>query len=207
MNILDSTATILNKETISDAMVCKRLERVARTCYKSEDKITEDSYRSFVKRLLKAKHFGIFEHQDISVLITTSRAIANELVRHRIASYAQESTRYVRYDNVDFVYDQFYITAEQDRLMADSLQVVESLYLNLLHSGVSPQFARNILPLCTKTDIVVTANIRSWMHILAKRTETGVHPEMIQIMSIILDEMIILLPTIFGSFDEWKEYV
>jgi thymidylate synthase (FAD) len=207
MKIVDSTATILNKDTLSDAIVCKRLERVARTCYQSGDKITEDSYRTFVKKLLTAKHFGIFEHQDISISITTSRAIANELVRHRLASYAQESTRYVRYDNLEFVYNEFYLTPEQETLMEDSLQVVESLYLNLLNSGMTPQFARNILPLCTKTEIVITANIRSWMHMLAIRTAVGVHPEMIQLMSIVLDELVILLPTIFGRFDEWKDYV
>ena len=207
MKIGEHSVTILNKETISDAMVCKNLERIARTCYQSSHKITEDSYRSFVKRLIQARHFGILEHQNISVSITTSRAIANELVRHRLASYAQESTRYVRYDNVEFIIDDFYLTEEQSSLMMDSLQVVESLYLNLLNAGVTPQFARNILPLSTKTEIVITANIRSWMHILAMRHTVEAHPEMRQLSGIILDEFTILLPTIFGTFEEYKEYV
>jgi thymidylate synthase (FAD) len=207
MKIIESSVTIINPELISDAMVCKRLERIARTCYQSEDKINEASYRPFVKKLLKAKHFSIFEHEQISVSIITSRAIANQLVRHRLASYAQESTRYVKYNDLEVIYDDFNLNTKQAELMLESMQVVESLYLNLLHAGIMPQFARNILPIATKTEIVVTANIRAWMHILATRLSHGAHPEMIQIMETVLDEFIILMPTIFGSFEEWKDYV
>lgn len=207
MKILESTVAIMNPELISDAAVCKKLEKIARTCYQSENKIDEASYRPFIKKLLKARHFSIFEHEKISVVITTSRDIANQLVGHRLASYVQESTRYVKYDDLEVVYDDFNLSTRQAELMLESMQVVESLYLNLLSAGIMPQFARNILPLATKTEIVMTANIRAWMHILATRMATGAHPEMIQIMGVILDEFIILMPTIFGSFEEWKDYV
>jgi len=203
MEVYKQSAKILTKN-LSDAEVCKHLERVARVCYKSEDKITDVSAAPMIIKLLKAQHFSIFEHTTVSISLTTNRAIANELVRHRLASYAQESTRWIKYDNIDIVIDEFYFTEAQIDMLRIAAKFAEQAYKSLIDMGCRQQFARDILPLCTKTDIIVTANLRSWFHILNTRLSAPSHPYIQCLSELILEELEGALPTIFGN-EYWKE--
>jgi len=191
------------------------IEKAGRTCYKSEEKITEDSCIKFVDMVTKRGHESVLEHSAITVKIICDRGVTHEIVRHRLAAYSQESTRYCNYKGgVTFVippwvdiksgeyeYDSALGTGDISsikwaKLMWDS----EWTYVDLvkLHSW-TPQQARSVLPNSTKTEIVITANIREWRHILKLRTSKAAHPQMQEIMIPILKEFNKLFPILFAD--------
>lgn len=164
-----------------------RLERCARICYKSEDKITGPSDSGFLKRILNSGHESVIEHEKITVLFIIDRGISHELVRHRIGSYSQESTRYCNYSKDKFgheitVIDPFFFTpgSIEYKLWEESCLMAEKNYLQLLANGAAPQEARAILPTCLKTEIAVTFNIREWRHFFNLRCAHAAHPQMRQ---------------------------
>ena len=185
MQIIDQSWEWLQKP--SDML--QLIELAGRTCYKSEDRITEGSAEKFVKMIVKLGHDSVIEHVGASIRFITNRGVTHELVRHRIASYSQESTRYVRYSGgMQFIrpvwWDESSYTEEQKQIWKDAMESAEKIYLNALEKGDKPEQAREILPHSLKTEIVVTANFREWRHIFTARCSKKAHP---QIRALMLD--------------------
>jgi thymidylate synthase (FAD) len=167
------------------------LEVVGRTCYKSEDKMTEDSSSKFVKKLNDLGHMAMLEHCVASVRFVCDRGVSHELVRHRLCSFAQESTRYCNYSKDKFdkqisVIEPPGLDMEQTAMWRDAVLVAEKVYMAMLETGVQPQIARSVLPTCLKTEIWMTANLREWQHIFKLRTSVKAHPQMKELMDQVL---------------------
>jgi thymidylate synthase (FAD) len=186
------------------------LERAGRTCYKSEGKITPDSAEKFVGMLIKRGHHAMIEFGSIIVKFVTNRGVTHELVRHRLCSFAQESTRYVNYGGSDI---QFIRPVWVDPIVLQSLEIeneaaakwvaacdeAETYYNLLLHEGWRPEQAREVLPNSLKTEIVVQANVREWRHIFKLRTAPQAHPQMRALMRPLLAELKGKLPVVFDD--------
>lgn len=189
--------------------VLKHLETVARTCYKSEDKITEQSAPKMVKGLIKSHHTAMIEHFSVSVKMIVDRGVSHEIVRHRIASYAQESTRYCNYSQGKFgneitvIKPLFFDEGTPEYIIwEESCMQAEKAYNELIEMGRSPQEARSVLPNSLKTEIVVTMNLREWIHFFNLRalgTTGAPHPQMKEIAIMVLEEFSNQLPEIFGD--------
>ena len=189
-------------ETPIGAEMLARIERVGRTCYKSEDRITDDSAEDFVAMLLRRGHESVVEHVSMSVRFICDRGVSHELVRHRLASFAQESTRYCTYkDGLAVIQPVKWptMTLQQQQLWYRGVRQAEYFYTSLLGSGMSAQDARDMLPTCTKTEVVVTTNLRHWREILRQRTDKAAHPAMRALMSGLLAELKRKLPTLFND--------
>ena len=160
-----------------------QIEAAGRTCYKSEDKITSDSAYNFAKSMRVRGHYAMLEHAAASFRIITDRGITHEIVRHRLASYAQESTRFCNYSKDQFGNECTFIeppelTFKQKELWKKSCQFAEKQYLEMINAGCSPQIARSVLPNCLKTEIVMMANLREWRHFVSIRSTRNAHPQM-----------------------------
>lgn len=217
MKIVEPSYEILTDISKDGIKELQQIERVARVCYKSEDKIKEDgsSAKKLVSFLVKQGHEAMLEHSQLSVKFICDRGIANELVRHRIASFAQESTRYCNYASERMggeiqVIMPYYIPREQfcklnDREVdiktawIESVCEAESKYLVMIQSGMRPEEARCVLPTCLKTEIVVTANYREWRNIFKLRTPVAAHPQMRELMCPLLKELQKKIPIIFDD--------
>jgi thymidylate synthase (FAD) len=175
------------------------LELCGRTCYKSEDKITPCSADNFIRQLMDCGHYSVIEHMVATIRLITNRGVTHELVRHRIASYSQESTRYVRYNDVEFIKPVWFdnMSDMEQATFIDALKDAEISYITLLQLGWRPEQAREILPNALKTEIVVTANFREWMHIFKLRTSNKAHPQMRKLMQDVMDEFCRRVPVIF----------
>lgn len=184
----------------------KRIEAAGRTCYKSESSITDDSAKEFVAKIIKNGHESVIEHEKLSFRVICDRGVTHEIVRHRLASYSQESTRYVRYDgNMEFIRPLFWSEAEDKyKLWYQFMAAVEIQYKNLLHMGASPQEARSLLPNSLKTEIVITMNLRELRHFFRLRCAKAAHPQMQQVAKMMLFGAIDYIPVVF---DEFKEYL
>lgn len=178
----------------------KRIEYCGRICYKSEDSITEDSHKNFVKNRLEDGHLSIFEHCNISVLFTLSRAASHQLVRHRIASFSQESQRYNKYENatIRIIIPPTFDEQSQQEFIK---QITEntSLYCVMRNKGFRPEDCRYILPNCVASDVVMTANIREWLHIFNVRTQKGAQWEIKNLMLSLKSQLGCYIPEIFGG--------
>ena len=207
MKIIEARAEILNKDRINGNKILQDLELISRTCYKSENCIKEGSAEKLVKFLIDKKHEAMIEHYSFSVRFICDRAIANEIVRHRIASYAQESTRYVNYskdkfgNEITFIAPPKSLDIKQVIYMRTALEVAEKCYFKLLKEGSTPEIARNILPLCTKTELVMTTNLREWRHFFELRTAKVAHPQIREITIPLLKEIKQLIPIIFDDIE------
>jgi thymidylate synthase (FAD) len=184
--------------------VLKHIERIGRVCYKSENRITDDSCRTFVKSLIVRGHEAMIEHFSFTVKFICDRGVSHEIVRHRIAAFAQESTRYCNYGNSDngctFIEPCFWLkggNAYEDWLGA--CRGSEIVYLDLLKMGATPQEARSVLPNSLKTEVVMTANLREWRHFFKLRTANTAHPQMREITRPLLDELKGLIPEVFDD--------
>jgi thymidylate synthase (FAD) len=190
------------------------MERIGRVCYKSEDKITDDSAEKFIKARI-GKHESVIEHSALTVRFVCDRGVTHELVRHRLCSFSQESTRYCNYGGgVTFIIPPWtdfkegeYNYGEYPDADAPSAQwhsnmlVAESCYKELLRKGWTPQQARSVLPNSTKTEIVVTANFREWHHIFSLRCDKAAHPQMRELMLPLLSEVKERIPFIFDDLE------
>lgn len=189
--------------------ICKQIELVARTCYKSEDKITSTSAPKMVKGLISRHHLAMIEHAHISVKFICDRGVSHEIVRHRIASYAQESTRYCNYSsgkhgNEITVIKPFFfeVGTEEYEAWYSACHHAEIEYLKLIKMGRTPQEARSVLPNSLKTEIVVTMNLREWIHFFNLRaigTTGAPHPQMQEIALSVLYAFADALPEVFGE--------
>ena len=208
---LDSLMTKVNGESA----ILKKIERVARVCYKSEASVKEHSAERMIKQLIKNGHEAMLEHYSFSVLFTTDRGVSHELVRHRIASFAQESSRFCNYSHDKFgneisVIKPFYLANDYYAYSnwEKACQESERQYFEMLRLGCTPQEARAVLPNSLKTEIVVTANLREWRHILKLRaagTTGKPHPQMKEIMVPLLAELKELIPVVFDDITVYTE--
>ena len=175
------------------------IERIGRVCYKSEHRITSSSAAPFVRNIIERGHESVLEHISITVRFITDRAIANELVRHRIAAYSQESTRYCNYkDKIEFIYPKN-VSDKQLQLIMEACACAATTYQTLIADGATPEVARDVLPLCTKTELIATYNLREWRHILRLRTDKAAHPKMRELMQTLLQFFQGLVPIIFDD--------
>lgn len=204
MRIIPPSFTILDQ--FNGDQLLEKIESYGRVCYKSEDNVTSDSSQAFIKRILKTGHESVIEHEKISVKIICDRGITHEIVRHRIASYSQESTRYCNYAKEKFGNELTFIRPcfwkEDDRafsIWCDQMLSAEKAYISLISLGASPEEARSLLPNSLKTEIVVTMNLREWRHFFKLRTSARAHPQMREISIPLLEEMKKLLPVIFDD--------
>lgn len=178
------------------------IEAAGRTCYKSEDKITSDSAAGFVARMRDRGHHAMIEFGDIIVRFVTNRGVTHELVRHRLFSFAQESTRYVRYDGkMEFIRPCWWedSTPAQQETWESAMKDAEKYYLELLTSGWRPEQAREALPNSLKTEIVVKGNIREWRHMFALRCSKKAHPQIRALMQPLLVDLQDRLPVVFDD--------
>lgn len=194
----------------------KLIELAGRTCYKSEDKITDESAKKFVKNIVSRGHEAMLEHSILSVKFICDRGVSHELVRHRLASFAQESTRYCNYSKDKFGNELTFIEpfffcqkgiCNRDNgllynIWLDECESAENAYLKLLELGATPQEARSVLPNSIKTEVVVTMNYREWRHFFKLRAArfTGpAHPQMEEITRPLLEEVKKLIPAVFDD--------
>ncbi|HOQ08606.1 MAG TPA: FAD-dependent thymidylate synthase [Syntrophomonadaceae bacterium] len=170
-----------------DAGKLVRLERCARICYKSEGRMENDFNPQFLASILTRGHESVIEHEKVTVLFIVDRGVSHEIVRHRIASYSQESTRYCNYSQDKFgreitVIEPFFLTdPEAYSLWKQACQTAEDCYMKMLEKGCSPQEARSVLPNSLKTEIAVTFNMREWRHFFQLRCAGAAHPQMRQV--------------------------
>lgn len=216
MNVIEPSFEILTKISDGGIEELKHIEKIGRVCYKSEERITEDgqSAKKFISDLISKGHEAMIEHGSISVKFICDRGVSHELVRHRIASFAQESTRYCNYSKDKFGNELTFIVPwffnrdcndnERFSVWYEAMAHAEDAYLNLIDLGATPQEARSVLPNSLKTEITVTANYREWRTIFKLRTAMAAHPQMREIMRPLLDELKTKLPIIFDdiSYEE-----
>lgn len=203
MRIIEPSFVIM---PVNGEEILKNIELAGRTCYKSEDKITEDSARKFVAGIIKSGHESVIEHEKITVRIICDRGVTHEIVRHRIASYSQESTRYCNYSNDKFDNELTFIRPfywKNDGLKMDiwedSMRQIEDKYMDLITLGATPQEARAILPNSLKTEIVVTMNLREWRHFFKVRCSPAAHPQMREVAIPILKKFKEIIPVVFDD--------
>jgi thymidylate synthase (FAD) len=180
----------------------EHIEAAARTCYQSEDRIKTGSAEAFVAMILRCGHHAMLEFGDITVRFVTNRGVTHELVRHRLCTFAQESTRYVRYNGAMEVIRPVWwhdSTWDHQACWEAALSAAETAYQTLLHQGWRPEQARDVLPNATKTEIVIVANVREWRHILTLRTSKHAHPQMRALMLPLLAELTEKYPVLFSD--------
>lgn len=191
-------------DSINGNAILKKLEAAGRTCYKSENKMTEDSAANFVRNLIKRGHESVLEHVSITVRIITDRGISHEIVRHRLASYSQESTRYCNYKDKEIEFVLPYDIDSETKIFDYwklSCQAAENDYKVLIAKGVAPQTARSVLPNCLKTELVMTCNLREWRHFFKMRCAPGAHPDMKYLATIMLHEFQEKIPVVFDDIE------
>jgi thymidylate synthase (FAD) len=193
---------VVTKELILGRDPESLVEKAGRICYKSENRITSDSYKAFVDSICnRMGHESIMEHSHVSFHCVTDRGVSHEIVRHRLCAFSQESTRYVNYGNKQG--DHSITVIEPPGLGNLRLQWVaaceqsEKSYMDMIAGGMAPQIARSVLPTCLKTELIWTANFREWSHILSLRLSKKAHPQMRELVKMIWNDLRSVAPVIF----------
>lgn len=206
MNIINAYTEIIS--IIDSSQMLKNIELCGRVCYKSEDRITEDSAEKFIAMILKSGHESVLEHEKITVRFVCDRGVSHEIVRHRIASYSQESTRYCNYCKDKFGSELTFIRPcfwdeedEKYQLWKKAMQAAEDSYNQLMSAGAKAEEARSILPNSIKTEIMVTMNLREWRHFFRLRTSPKAHPQMREVACELLEKLKKAVPVIFDDID------
>lgn len=222
MKLLKANFEILTPISYGGIEELKHIEKIGRVCYKSEGKITKDgeSAKKFVKMLIDRGHEAMIEHSSMSVKFVVDRGVSHELVRHRIASFAQESTRYVNYSlekfgneiNVIDLEPGMMIDGKMKNMTSQELTAIyqewissmydaEKHYMKMIELGATPQIARSVLPNSTKTEITITANYREWRNFFKLRIPSTAHPQMREVTIPLLKELKTRLPIIFDDIE------
>ena len=197
---------------IDGQAILKHIEKCARICYKSEGLICEGSAERVVKKAIERGHESVIEHYSITVRVICDRGVSHEIVRHRIASYSQESTRYCNYSNDKFYNELTFIEPcfwesyntcynAKYNIWYNAMQRAENAYFELIEAGAKPEQARSILPNSLKTELIMTMNLREWRHFFKLRTAKEAHPQMREIAIPMLQEFKRLIPVIFDDID------
>ena len=202
MRLMD--AKVFLEQEINQDEILKHIEKAGRVCYKSEGKINDGSAEPFIKGLIKREHESVIEHYSITFRIICDRGVTHELVRHRLASYSQESTRYCNYSKDSFGNEITFIRPcfweENDKqflIWKKAMENAEKSYMELINAGANQQEARDVLPNSVKTEIFVTMNIRSWRHFIKLRTGKNAHPQMREVALMIHGILCDKLPVLF----------
>ena len=164
----------------------KVIEAAGRTCYRSEDRINPETAEVFVRGIIKRGHESVIEHASASFRIVTDRGISHEIVRHRLASFSMESTRYCNYGQEKFggeisVIEPPSLDPEARVAWVNACEAAEKAYFLMLKTGTPPQLARAVLPTCLRTELVMTATFREWRHFLKLRISPAAHPQIITV--------------------------
>lgn len=191
---------------IDGEQMLKHIELCGRICYKSEHKIRERSYLVFARNIVKRGHEAVLEHASLTVKFICDRGVSHEIVRHRMASYCQESTRYCNYSKDDFGNE---ITVIYPNILEENTvawkiwkatcEMAETQYFNLLDVGLTPQEARAVLPNSLKTEVTMTANLREWRHFFRLRTSPAAHPQIREIAIPLLKDLQQQIPVVFDD--------
>ncbi|MCI9081130.1 MAG: FAD-dependent thymidylate synthase [Lachnospiraceae bacterium] len=195
--------------------ILKKIEKIGRVCYKSEDRIDSDSAEKFIAAIIKRGHESVIEHESVTVKVICDRGVTHEIVRHRVASYSQESTRYCNYSkdkfqnqisvidiSTGFAYDMNNpVDCKKYKIWQESMECAEKYYFQMIEAGASPQEARAVLPNSLKTEIVMTMNLREWRHFFKLRIDNGAHPQMREVSKLILEVMKQKLPVFFQDIE------
>ena len=186
--------------------ILNKIERCGRVCYKSEGKIEEGSAEKFVADIIKRGHESVLEHVSVTVKFVVDRGVSHEIVRHRIASYCQESTRYCNYSKDDFGSEITCIIPEYLdyksvgwKIWKTAMKACEDAYFKLLDIGLTPQEARAVLPNSLKTELVMTANLREWRTFFKLRCANAAHPQMREVTRPLLEDFKNLIPVVFDD--------
>ena len=211
MKLIEPSAILIAKtKLIGDNSLespMKLIEQAGRTCYKSESKISKDSWKPFVNMIKAKGHESVLEHVSATIRIICDRGVSHELVRHRIASFSQESTRYCNYSpdkkGLIFVKPFWYslpnVNPDKIAYFENAMLLEEEAYNKLIELGATPQEARAVLPNALKTEIVATMNLRSWKHFLELRLSPQAHPDMRIVARLIKDQLMFNFPVVFES--------
>lgn len=193
-------------DSLDGAEIIRKIERCGRVCYKSEDKISAGSAEQFVRGIIRLGHESVLEHAGFTVKFIVDRGVSHELVRHRIVSFSQESTRHCNYADGRnggeiAVIEPFFLTPDTRAWYAweRACLAAEQAYFGMLDFGCSPQEARSVLPNSLKTEVVMTANLREWRHFLRLRTSTAAHPQMREVTVPLLAELRERIPEVFDD--------
>lgn len=212
MNIIKPSVEIIDMDDYDK--IIHKIEKIGRVCYKSEGNISDDSAERFISNILKRGHESVIEHEAITVRMICDRGVTHEIVRHRIASYSQESTRYCNYTSDKFgneitVIDlaggfQYDLANENDqkkyKVWMQAMENAEKSYFELLDLGATPQEARSVLPNSLKTEIVMTMNLRAWRNFFRLRCDHTAHPQMREVANLALNVFKERLPVFFSDF-------
>ena len=201
MKIIKPSIEILDE--LNPEAILKKLEIAGRVCYKSEDKITPESAVKFISSILKRGHESVIEHFSFSVKFIVDRGVSHEIVRHRLASYSQESTRYCNYTKDGFggeitVIEPIFLErgTRGYNIWRQACENAEQAYFDMLDWGGTPEEARQVLPMSLKTEIIMTANLREWRHFLRLRTSEAAHPQIREVANMLLTELNHKLPVL-----------
>lgn len=218
MRITGASFEIMRPAVLNDASrkaIYSAIEAAGRICYKTEERISEGSAEKFIRMLIAHGHEAMLEHASMTVKFIVDRGVSHELVRHRIASFAQESTRYCNYAQERFNSEITVIQPCSFREDSPSYEVwkracetCEKAYFDLLEIGELPEMARNVLPTSVKTEVVMTANIREWRHFFKLRaigTTGKPHPQIQEVALNLLHVMVCFLPALFDDLLETEE--
>lgn len=204
--------------------IMKNIERACRTCYRSEDLITEDSYKKLIKNCINRGHESVLEHEKITVRMVCDIGVYKDLTRHRFGSFSIESTRYCCYDKdkfnneISFIKPVYYIDTWKGKNAEltsaecisyhwyDTMQKIEESYMMMREDGATPDMCRMILPHSTAAEVTMTANIREWRHILDLRTKTMSHPSIQQLLIPLLLKFQYTMPELFESIEYNKNF-
>lgn len=211
MRIVTPTAHI--EGNFDGEALLKQIELAGRTCYKSEDKIADGSAEKFVRGLIKRGHLAVIEHGAITVRFITDRGVTHEIVRHRIAAYCQESTRYCNYSKDQFdneisciVPTSISTDSKAYEIWCSAMRTAEADYFAMLEAGCTPQQARAVLPNSLKTELVMTANPREWRHFFDLRCAPAAHPDIRYVALNLLAEFHEKIPVLFDDlYEKFKE--
>lgn len=208
MKEINASIRIDDESSVNGKAICQRIERAGRVCYKSEQKTTDDSYKAFIRSIIQRGHESVLEHEKITVCIICDRGVSHEIVRHRIGSYSQESTRYCNYssekfdNSITFITPSFWNSADEKMVLwRKAMESAEKSYFELIASGAKPQEARSVLPNSLKTELYVTYDLREWRHFLKIRMAKEAHPQMRDIAIMIYEKFMGIIPDVLFDIE------
>ena len=206
MKIIEPSVELVGE--IDSEKIMRHIELAGRVCYKSESRISDKTAEKFIANIIKSGHESVIEHVSLTFKIICDRGVTHEIVRHRLASYSQESSRYCDYSNDKFGGELTFIKpcfwSEDDEnflLWKNTMAQLEKTYLEMRKNGARPEQARSILPNSLKTEIFMTANLREWRHFLKLRTANRAHPQMREVALKIYKILHENLPILFSDIE------
>ena len=215
VKIINPSVEIVSE--VNPDVILKTIEKAARTCYKTENNISEDTSSAvkMITKLIDLGHTAMIEFADIHVKLITDTGVLKDLSRHRHCSFAVESTRYCNYSKGKFGTELTFIKpchintdSELYNIWFSTMQNIEESYMQMAQNGALPDQLRMILPHSLKTEINMKCNIREWRHIFKLRCSKAAHPSVREVMLMLLNEFHSKIPVLFDDiFEEYKDEI